>query len=515
MRRGTHSASTGSKARYTLAPMRRHTLLPSLALVAAWSIGGQVFAAQAAEPDTDVASNGEPSPGRSGEAEAGGSASVSSSGTNASFEGRSTGRTGWIRLHGPRPGQVDLGLYGGLYFPSKVHSYLGSGATFKELQTVMGSLGARIGYYPLSWVGAEAEGGGFPGRIAGGSYVHLYHVRAHLVFQVPFRLSPFLLFGPSALVVNSVPAQLGRDIDPAAHAGAGVKFFLNRLVSLRLEWRSTLAPHRDTRRRPSHHGELLLGVTFSFGPKLAEKAPMPPPPSDRDGDGFLDPYDKCPDEPGVMPDGCPSPDRDGDGFPNEEDACPDEPGVAPDGCPIRDRDRDGFPDDVDACPDEPGVDPDGCPLGDRDGDGILDRDDQCPDDPETFNGFEDTDGCPDEVPEEVQRFTGVIQGINFDTNRATIRPDSHRVLDEAVEVLKRHPTIRLEIVGHTDSTGRVDRNMELSRERATAVRQYLVDRGIEGDRLVARGAGPHEPLTTNATKEGRAENRRTEFKIRP
>ena len=448
------------------------------------------------------------------EASVGASALVST--TNKTAARHNDGSTRWMKRHGPRQGQVDLGIYGGLYFPSRVHSYLGSGATWARLNTVMGSLGARVGYYPLRWFGAEAEGGGFPGSLAGGSYVHLYHVRGHVVFQLPFRLAPFVLFGPSALVVNSRASALGVDMDPAAHVGTGLKLFLTDLISLRLEWRSMLAPHRDSAvtRRPSHHGELLLGFSVSFGPKVTHsQAPMPPPPSDRDGDGFLDPYDRCPDEPGVMPDGCPSPDRDGDGFPNEDDACPDEPGVAPDGCPVRDRDRDGFPDDLDLCPDEPGVDPDGCPLSDSDGDGILDRDDQCPNEPETFNGFQDTDGCPDEIPDEVARFTGVIRGINFDTNRATVKKDSHRVLDEAVEVLQKHPSIRIEIVGHTDSTGDAERNLELSRERATAVREYLIEKGIDGDRIVARGAGANEPVTTNKTREGRAQNRRTEFKI--
>jgi outer membrane protein OmpA-like peptidoglycan-associated protein len=467
----------------------------------------------AAQPDTatdDAGASGEASVGASASTQTGVSTSGRRRGSRNSNEG------GWMRKHGPRAGQVDLGIYGGLYFPSKVHSYVGSGATWQELRTVMGSLGARVGYYPLRWFGAEAEGGGYPGNISDGPYVHLYHVRAHLVFQVPFRLTPFFLFGPSALVVNSRSSQLGVDFDPAAHLGTGLKLFLTDLISLRLEWRGILAPHRDsgTTRRPSFHNELLLGLTFSFGGKdKPAQAVMPPPPSDRDGDGFLDVYDKCPDEPGVMPDGCPSPDRDGDGFPNDEDACPDEAGVAPDGCPVRDRDRDGIPDELDACPDEPGVEPDGCPLTDRDGDGILDRDDQCPDEPENFNGFQDTDGCPDEIPEEVSRFTGVIKGINFETNKATIKAESHRVLDEAVQVLEKHPSIRLEIIGHTDSTGKAERNMELSRERATAVRQYFVDKGIDGSRLTARGAGPNEPIATNKTKAGRAENRRTEFKI--
>jgi outer membrane protein OmpA-like peptidoglycan-associated protein len=87
------------------------------------------------------------------------------------------------------------------------------------------------------------------------------------------------------------------------------------------------------------------------------------------------------------------------------------------------------------------------------------------------------------------------------------------VLDEAVEVLKKFPTVRLEISGHTDSTGKIERNRELSRERAEAVRQYFIEKGIDSGRLTARGAGPDEPISTNTTKTGRAENRRTEFKI--
>jgi outer membrane protein OmpA-like peptidoglycan-associated protein len=473
-----------------------------LALAAAVWTGDA--APDAAEPDASDSDGAQ--------ASAAGSASVSSAGSTSEGKARRrSGGSGWMRRHGPRAGQVDLGIYGGLYIPSRAHSYLGSGATFKRLRTVNGSLGARVGYYPRSWLGAEAEGGGFPGGIDGGPYVHLYHVRAHVVFQLPYRLSPFVLFGPSALIVNSRRSELGSDFDPAAHFGTGLKLLLTDLISLRLEYRGMFAPHRDsgTTRRPSYHNELLLGLSFSFGPKpTATPSPMPPPPSDRDGDGFLDPYDKCPDEPGAMPDGCPLPDRDGDGFPDRDDLCPDEPGVAPDGCPIRDRDGDGFTDDVDLCPDEFGVEPDGCPLADRDGDGIPDRDDRCPDEPGIA-----PDGCPEEMPEEVQRFSGVIKGITFDTNKASIRPTSHRVLDEAIEVLKKYPTLQVEIVGHTDSTGRAERNMELSRERATAVRQYLVDKGIDGERLVARGAGPNEPIATNKTKEGRAENRRTEFKI--
>jgi OOP family OmpA-OmpF porin len=96
--------------------------------------------------------------------------------------------------------------------------------------------------------------------------------------------------------------------------------------------------------------------------------------------------------------------------------------VAPDGCPAKDTDGDGFLDPDDKCPEEKGVAPDGCPDQDPDQDGILGDKDKCPKEPETKNGYQDEDGGPDEVPEEVKKFTGVIQGISS-TNKAD-SPDS-------------------------------------------------------------------------------------------
>jgi outer membrane protein OmpA-like peptidoglycan-associated protein len=232
-----------------------------------------------------------------------------------------------------------------------------------------------------------------------------------------------------------------------------------------------------------------------------------------DGDGFYDPDDRCVDVPGVAPDGCPIGDKDGDGFKDDVDKCIDEPGVAPDGCPIPDTDGDGFKDDVDKCIDEPGVAPDGCPIRDTDGDGIMDPDDQCVKEPETKNNYLDTDGCPDEVPKEVEKFTGVIQGIFFDTNKAAIKPASRTTLDGAVEVLKKFDSVRVEISGHTDSSGKYDHNVDLSGRRAEAVKKYLTDAGIDAGRIETRGAGPDEPIADNKTKAGKAKNRRIEFKL--
>jgi len=227
----------------------------------------------------------------------------------------------------------------------------------------------------------------------------------------------------------------------------------------------------------------------------------------------VDGEDRCPDEPGVAPDGCPVSDRDGDGIPDAKDRCPDEAGPAPSGCPVDDTDGDGIDDSKDHCPDVPGLPPDGCPDDDPDKDGIRGKADKCPNEPETFNGFEDEDGCPDEVPDSVKRFTGVIEGIQFDTGKATIRPSSRTTLDQATAVLRDHPSLRVMISGHTDTDGSRDLNMRLSAERAESVKAYLVIKGIDADRIETRGAGPDEPIADNATPAGKQKNRRIEFKL--
>src|SRR5690606_36056846 len=121
-------------------------------------------------------------------------------------------------------------------------------------------------------------------------------------------------------------------------------------------------------------------------------------------------------------------------------------GVEPHGCPRdQDSDKDGIPDSRDRCPKEWGDTASGCPIPDQDQDGILDSVDECDDEPETYNGFKDDDGCPDEPPQELAQFTGVIKGIRFASGKAVIRPDSYRLLDRAAKVLKDYPDVRLEI----------------------------------------------------------------------
>ena len=153
------------------------------------------------------------------------------------------------------------------------------------------------------------------------------------------------------------------------------------------------------------------------------------------------------------------------------------------------------------------------PPLDTDGDGFIDSEDDCPEEPETVNGYEDTDGCPDEVPEEVVQFMGVIEGIFFETDKDSILPDSETALARAVEILTKFPSIRIEISGHTDNVGTYAYNEDLSRRRAESVQRYLGERGIEASRIVTRGAAFDEPRASNDTSQGRAQNRRIEFKV--
>lgn len=204
------------------------------------------------------------------------------------------------------------------------------------------------------------------------------------------------------------------------------------------------------------------------------------------------------------------PDGDGDGAADDRDRCPDRPGVAPDGCPPPDGDGDGILDPVDTCPDRPGVAPDGCPVPDTDGDGLLDPDDRCPDQPETRNGYQDEDGCTDELPGPKPEFFGTLPGVTFARGKATIAADQTAKLDGTVAALNQISGFRLEISGHTDD--REKSPAELSLRRAEAVREYLQGRGIAAERLVVRGAGASEPADDNKTSAGRARNRRVEFK---
>lgn len=257
-------------------------------------------------------------------------------------------------------------------------------------------------------------------------------------------------------------------------------------------------------------------------------APPPPKVGDRDGDRILDPVDECPDEPedydGFLDeDGCPEPDNDADGLADPIDQCPniaeDLDGFEDDdGCPDLDNDKDGLADAIDQCPNVPEdldgfEDDDGCPDCDDDGDGVLEcptADDKCP----GVKGVP-PDGCP--APYKMIVVTAdkieLKQTVYFDTRKAKIKKVSYALLDEVALALTDRAKIKVRIEGHTDSQGTDKFNDWLAQARADSVREYLISKGIDADRMVSVGFGERVPLADNRTKAGREINRRVEFAI--
>lgn len=106
-----------------------------------------------------------------------------------------------------------------------------------------------------------------------------------------------------------------------------------------------------------------------------------------------------------------------------------------------------------------------------------------------------------------------LDNVYFDVNKATLREASYQELDELVAYMKRREHIRVEVAGHTDNVGSKKDNLQLSRRRARRVKKYLINQGIDADRIEARGYGEDRPIAGNNTKEGRQKNRRTEVHI--
>jgi OOP family OmpA-OmpF porin len=210
----------------------------------------------------------------------------------------------------------------------------------------------------------------------------------------------------------------------------------------------------------------LVGFAFRSEPKKDE--PPPPP-------------DPCAPGQAHTPDQCPALDDDGDGVLNRDDECPTSKGLA---------------------------ELKGCAAKDGDGDGVPDHQDRCP----TEAGSADNQGCPRVTvqPKKVE----LREKVQFETGKATIKPESSGLLDEIAKVLGAHPEITSVVIeGHSDSTGGDALNQRLSQARADAVMAALVERGVAKERLAAKGFGPTRPVASNDTEEGREQNRRVEISI--
>lgn len=332
--------------------------------------------------------------------------------------------------------------------------------------------------------------------------------------------------------------------DHAVHAVLGDRVPLSRRSALRLEGRGIYTP---TSNAPPGGGGRAFSMTFSVGvsfflgsrpprdtdldliPDRSDLCAATPAavavdatgcPRDSDGDGVYDGLDLCAVSPAGAPvgsDGCVV-DDDGDGVPDYLDAClgsPSGSSVDERGC-VPDSDGDGVRDDVDRCAATPSgtpVDASGCAL-DSDGDGVPDGVDRCEATPRDLPV--DERGCRllfEPENDQGQRQPLVLRGVNFELGQAVLTPESYDVLDQVAASLVANPEVRVEVAGHTDSSGSAELNDRLSLARAEAVRAYLSSQGVAAVRLVARGYGSEEPVADNGTAEGRAQNRRVELRL--
>jgi len=313
----------------------------------------------------------------------------------------------------------------------------------------------------------------------------------------------------------------GKETDLAFTYGGGVRLYLTDNISLDGDYRMLQVPDAIGNLSRSIGGatgdetfwgwSISGGISYFFGSK------------DADHDGVKDGDDACPDTPrGVTVDarGCPV-DSDRDGVADYQDACPDTPaGARVDGrgCPV-DSDNDGVFDGLDRCPNTPAgarVDGNGCPV-DSDGDGVFDGLDRCPDTP--AGTAVDAVGCPLPEPEPEPRvftLSGFEGDVTFGFDSAELTQAGRNTLRQIGDTLVMATDLgTVTVEGHTDSIGAEEYNMDLSRRRAESVRSFLQQNfpQLANTRFVVRGLGETQPVASNATEEGRAQNRRVEIRV--
>lgn len=431
--------------------------------------------------------------------------------------------------HGQQAGTLELGVFANVsYFDKSL-----------DLDQGQAGPGARLGYHFSDHFAVEGEGAWVPVvRDSDDVDVSYIPIRARVAYNVATSEHTSLTFG-----AGYVHNKYGRDVDGSddgATASIGLRLGTGGVVALRIDSYIDYIPSPDNLADDNWNWGVQPGLTFMFGgrrgvrdsdkdgvPNNIDKCPKTPAGDkvdatgctvkDGDADGVLDDVDACPDTPAgdkVDEKGCSLPkDADGDGVTDDKDACANTPAgdkVDEKGCSLpKDADGDGVTDDVDACPDTPKgqkVNEKGCPA-DSDGDGVTDEADRCP---HTPTGVKvDAEGC--QVLFEPAKKTLILEGVNFETGKATLTPESQAILDGVAESLVANEEIKVQVGGHTDNTGTRALNQRLSKARAETVRQYLVDHGVAADRLTSKGFGPDKPVASNKTADGRAQNRRVEL----
>ncbi len=302
---------------------------------------------------------------------------------------------------------------------------------------------------------------------------------------------------------------------PYAPLGGGIQINLQSItyIFLQLNYRASLS-----KSNLDNNLFYSLGVTETISSPKAKPAPVAviiptvEPPKDSDGDGVPDSDDACPTVAGLAQfHGCP--DTDGDGIPDKDDKCPNQKGIAKyHGCPIPDTDGDGINDEEDKCPSVVGIAKyHGCPIPDTDNDRVNDDEDRCP----TIAGVKENQGCPLVKEEIIKKVAGDAKNIFFATGSSKLLPKSFKSLNEVAKILKEDTNLKLYIEGYTDNTGKLEKNQVLSENRAKAVLDYLVYKaGVNAGWLSAVGFGDANPIASNKTAKGKAQNRRVELKMK-
>lgn len=302
----------------------------------------------------------------------------------------------------------------------------------------------------------------------------------------------------------------GKYFGAFAPAGIGlqVNFFDDAHLYVASQYRVPV-----TSETANYHFFNQIGIAGRIGKKKDPVVLVPPtPPMDTDKDGVFDSVDKCPTVVGLAKyDGCPVPDTDKDGLNDEEDKCPTVAGLARyQGCPIPDTDKDGINDEEDKCPTEAGqARYQGCPVVDTDGDGVNDEDDKCP----TLPGTAANQGCPEIKADVIKQVDFAASNIYFATGKFVLLAKSFKGLDEVAKIMKNDPAMKIAIDGHTDNVGSDASNQKLSENRANAVRNYLVKKGVDASRITVTGHGEGSPIADNNTAAGRQKNRRVELTL--
>ncbi len=310
-----------------------------------------------------------------------------------------------------------------------------------------------------------------------------------LVMQRNEKYATFLLAGAGAIREDISRVE---STAPYVNIGGGLigRIPLIEGLSYRAEVRGVIDINEDG--APGTGEDLFIEPRFNLGLQygFGFGAPVVAAPVDSDGDGVFDPSDLCPNTPpgtAVDATGCPAApvDSDGDGVLDPIDQCPNTPAgtvVDATGCP----------------PPVPGIDPD------LDADGVRNELDKCPGTPPSFKV--DVVGCMVEQ-------TVALQNVNFEFGSDKLTAGAMTLLDGIAGSLLAQTTVKVLVTGHTDALGPQSYNLQLSQRRAKSVMLYVIEKGVEPTRLSAEGEGEFSPIASNDTEEGRAQNRRVEFKI--